>query len=53
MPEAPDKLDITKMTNEELHAKFKNGYDDYQAGRTQNAAQAFQSFRENMVNDNV
>lgn len=46
LPTAPDKLDITKMTDEELHAKLKKGYDDYQEGRTQNAAQAFQIFRE-------
>jgi len=39
-------VDASQMTELQLHAKFQRGYDDYQAGRTQNAADAFAKFRE-------
>ena len=43
---APDALNADLMTNEELHAKLQKGYDDMEAGRTQDAASAFAQFRE-------
>ena len=33
-------------TEEQLHAKIQQGYESYKAGRTQNAAAAFQKFQE-------
>lgn len=35
------------MTEEEIYTKLREGYDDLQAGRVQDAASAFQKFREN------
>ena len=46
LPKAPDSIDATKMNEEEIHAKIQKGYDAYRSGRTQNAAEAFNSFRE-------
>lgn len=46
LPKAPDALNADLMTNEELHAKLQKGYDDMEAGRTQDAASAFAQFRE-------
>ena len=34
------------MTEAQSHAKLQWGYDDYKAGRTHNAAEAFEKFRE-------
>ena len=46
LPKAPESIDATKMTEEQLHAKIQQGYESYKAGRTQNAAAAFQKFQE-------
>ena len=46
IPRAPADLDVSQMTDEQLHAKIQQGYEDYLAGRTQNAAEAFSEFRE-------
>ena len=46
IPNAPEGIDATRMTGEELHAKIQRGYDDYKAGNVQNAAEAFTKFRE-------
>ena len=46
LPAAPESIDVSKMTDEQLHARLQQGYDDYKAGRTQNAAAAFAKFRE-------
>jgi hypothetical protein len=35
------------MTEDEIHAKLQEGYDDVKAGRVQDAATAFEKFREN------
>jgi predicted transcriptional regulator len=32
------------MSNEQIHAKLKKGYDDIEAGRVQNAADTFANF---------
>lgn len=46
LPSAPRSIDATKMSEEQIHARIQRGYDSYKAGRTQNAAQAFEKFRE-------
>ena len=38
---------MTKMSKDQIHAKIQRGYESYKAGRTQNAAEAFNRFREN------
>lgn len=48
LPKAPDSINADTMTDEELYAKLQKGYDDIQAGRTQNAASAFAKFREKL-----
>lgn len=37
----PAEIDTARMTEAQLHAKLQRGYDDYEAGRTQDAAEAF------------
>ena len=46
LPSAPESIDATEMSEEQIHARIQRGYDSYKAGRTQNAAQAFEKFRE-------
>ena len=46
LPNAPESIDTTGMTDEQVHAKIQKGYEAYKAGRTRNAAAAFQEFRE-------
>ena len=46
VPKPPVDIDASQMTEAQLHAKLQRGYDDYTAGRTQNAADAFAKFRE-------
>lgn len=46
LPKVPDAINADLMTNEQLHTKLKKGYDDIEAGRVQNAANAFAKFRE-------
>lgn len=38
----PDSINADLMTTEEVHAKLQSGYDDIQAGRTVDAAMAFE-----------
>ena len=45
LPKAPSGLDTARMTDAQLHEKIQRGYDDYQAGRMQDAAEAFSKFR--------
>ena len=40
IPKPPADIDISQMTEQELHAKLQKGYDDYQAGRVRSAAEA-------------
>jgi addiction module RelB/DinJ family antitoxin len=44
---APGSIDVTKMTDAQIHSKIQRGYDDYKAGNVQNAASAFAKFQEN------
>ena len=46
LPNAPESIDMTKMSPDEIHDKIKKGYESYKACRTQNAAKAFEKFRE-------
>ncbi len=46
IPNAPESIDATKMTETQIHAKIQRGYDDYKAGRVQDAARAFAAFQE-------
>ncbi len=46
LPKAPDTINADLMTQAELHAKLQRGYDDIEAGKVQNAAEAFTRFRE-------
>ena len=47
VPKPPEDIDASQMTDAQLHAKLRRGYDDYLSGRTQNAEDAFAKFREN------
>ena len=46
LPKFSETINTDFMTNEELHAKLKKGYDDIEAGNVQNAAEVFAKFRE-------
>ena len=46
LPKVPDTINTDLMTTSELHAKLQKGYDDIAAGNVQNAANAFDRFRE-------
>lgn len=46
VPKPPVDIDASQMTESQFHAKLQRGYDDYSAGRTQNAAESFAKFRE-------
>ena len=46
LPKAPDTINADLMTVAELHTKLQKGYDDIAAGNVQNAANAFDRFRE-------
>ncbi len=47
LPEAPKSINADLMTDEELRDELQQGYDDYKAGRVQDARTAFDAFREN------
>jgi addiction module antitoxin, relB/dinJ family len=46
LPSAPESIDMTKMSIDEIHDKIQKGYESYKEGRTQNAVKAFDKFRE-------
>lgn len=46
IPKAPADIDMSQMTDEQLHAKLQRGYDDYKCGKKRDAADAFAEFRE-------
>ena len=41
LPKAPEDINADVMTDEEIHAKLQNGYDDVKAGEAKKAAEAF------------
>lgn len=46
LPKAPDDINADLMTVEQLHEKLEKGYNNIKAGKVQNAANAFEKFRE-------
>ena len=40
LPKAPEDINADVMTDEEIHAKLQNGYDDVKAGKVKKAADA-------------
>ena len=46
LPSAPESIDMTKMSIDEIYDKIQKGYESYKEGRTQSAAKAFDKFRE-------
>ena len=46
VPKPPAEIDASQMTENQIHAKIQRGYEDYQAGRVQDAQAAFSKFRE-------
>ena len=45
LPNAPESIDATRTSDDQIHEKIQRGYESYKAGRTQNAAEAFKKFR--------
>ena len=43
---ASENIDMTKVSEDQIHGKILRGYESYKEGRTQNAAEAFNRFRE-------
>ena len=41
LPKASEDINADVMTDEEIHAKLQNGYDDVKAGKVKKAAEAF------------
>jgi addiction module antitoxin, RelB/DinJ family len=46
LPKAPESINADTMNLDELHEKLRKGYADIEAGKVQNAAEAFTKFRE-------
>lgn len=46
LPKAPDTINADSMTTAQLHEKLQKGCDDIEAGKVQDAAEAFAKFRE-------
>ena len=46
VPKPPADIDVSQMTEAGFHTKLQRGYDEYKASKTQNAADAFEKFRE-------
>ncbi|MDO4552888.1 MAG: type II toxin-antitoxin system RelB/DinJ family antitoxin [Bacillota bacterium] len=53
LPQAPDTVNAGLMTPAELHEKLQKGYADIEAGNVQNAASAFEKFRESHQHETV
>ena len=47
LPKPPANVDASQMSEVDIHGKIMKGYDSYREGRVQNAAKAFDKFREN------
>jgi hypothetical protein len=46
LPKVPQSVNADLMTEDEIHAKLQEGYDDVKAGRVQDVALGFTKFRE-------
>lgn len=47
LPKAPSSINADLMSVEEIHNKLQEGYEDIKNGKVQEAASAFEKFREN------
>ena len=47
LPKVPADIDISQMTETQIHTKLRCGYDDYMTGHVADAADAFAEFKEN------
>ncbi len=45
IPKAPESIDATRMTSDEIHKKIEQGYNDYIEGKTHKAKEVFTKFR--------
>lgn len=45
IPKAPESIDATRMTSDEIHEKIEQGYNDYIKGKTHKAKEVFTKFR--------
>jgi hypothetical protein len=46
LPKASQSVNTDSTTEDEIHAKLQEGYDDVKTGRVQDAALGFAKFRE-------
>jgi hypothetical protein len=46
LPKVPQSVNADLMTEDEIHAKLQEGFDDVKAGRVPDAALGFAKFRE-------
>lgn len=46
LPKAPASIDISQMSEKELHEKLMKGYASYKEGKSFDAKEAFEKFRE-------
>lgn len=46
VPKVSADIDMSQMTSDQIHEKLQKGYNDYKAGRVQNAEEVFTKFRE-------
>ncbi len=51
IPKVPKSVNADLMTDEELREKLQKGYDDYKAGKVQDAKTAFDEFRKKHEGD--
>ena len=47
LPKPLANVDASHMSETDIHSKIMKGYDSYKEGRTQNATDAFEKFRDN------
>ncbi len=46
LPNMPERIDMTRMSEQDFHAEIQKGIDDYKAGRVHDADTAFKEFLE-------
>ena len=46
IPKAPESIDTTRMTSDEIHEKLNQVYNDYLEGKTHKVSTVFKKFRE-------
>ena len=53
LPKAPASVNADGMTAQQIHEKLQKGYEDVEAGRVQDAADAFGRFREKHTHETI